>query len=188
MSALQSDYLGVEPQEASEHPAWDGRRSLHVSCMREDFEFQVKAEVALPRMACRWQSSAVRHVQEMVISGMAVSKRLADFVSFWFCRIKHKQALRRHMVRIHIDVPQTCGVCGHISHNHRSHAVHSKTHYTDFKAEAISEHCDRLLQDGKVLAVSAQVSIINLLNRTHSRLLLFHFRNVNRFQEYEKSD
>lgn len=75
-----------------------------------------------------------------------------------FFRLKHRDSMRMHMAR-HVQGPQTCSTCGHVSPNRKALAKHKKVHMADFKERCKCIVCGKGFRDNTKLKVNRFTSI-----------------------------
>lgn len=70
------------------------------------------------------------------------------------CRLKHRDALKGHMLR-HVQGPQKCTICGHISPNRKALGKHKQTHNPKRKERFKCTTCGKGCRDKMSLLVNA---------------------------------
>lgn len=102
--------------------------------------------------------------------------RFITFCStFFHCRLKHRDALKGHMLR-HVQGPQKCKICGHISPNRKALGKHNHSHNPQRKERFKCTTCGKGCRDKISLLVNfPHYQIIFWLLRDHFnwRFILF---------------
>lgn len=82
------------------------------------------------------------------------SVSLNTYTKPYHCRLKHRDALKGHMLR-HVQGPQKCTICGHISPNRKALGKHKQTHNPKRKERFKCTTCGKGCRDKMSLLVNA---------------------------------
>lgn len=120
------------------------------------------------------------------VTSASVGKSIAAYRFFrcvWLnpipfdCRLKHKDALKGHMLR-HVQGPQKCLVCDHISPNRKALAKHKQTHDLQRKERFRCPTCGKCCRDKMSLQVNMLRWSIICIESIHLAIIAFVFRSI----------
>lgn len=111
-------------------------------------------------------SSIVKRTQTFQLDSSDSSFRSCFFFFFVSCRLKHRDALKGHMLR-HVQGPQKCKICGHISPNRKALGKHNHSHNPQRKERFKCTTCGKGCRD--------KISLLVNNVYPHYQILFFFF-------------